>query len=77
MATGWGLNKNDCARYLFLALYLDPERDFEPVPMANEIFPDSSHDLFGKFLERKLVGPLPDQIKEFLKAFQWLSPSTR
>uniref|UniRef100_A6VW43 FRG domain-containing protein n=1 Tax=Marinomonas sp. (strain MWYL1) TaxID=400668 RepID=A6VW43_MARMS len=39
--TGWGLNKNNCARHIWVALYLDTEGDFGNIPTPGELFPES------------------------------------
>jgi len=47
--TGWGLNKNRCARHIWIALYLDPCGDYGNISKANDLFP--SNDPFAKHIE--------------------------
>jgi hypothetical protein len=68
MHTGWGHAENLCASRIFLALYLDPDGDFGPIPAPNELFPLGGDDLFATFLtemmQRKLGGPLDRVLAE-------------
>ncbi|ALI98584.1 FRG domain-containing protein [Rufibacter tibetensis] len=53
--TGWGLNKNRCARQIWVALYLDTNCDFGNISRVEKLFP--SNDEFANFIE-----PLIDRI---------------
>lgn len=47
---GWGYADNLCASRIFLALYLDPNGDFGPLPSASTLFPQNDLDQFARFL---------------------------
>lgn len=53
--TGWGLNKNRCARQIWVALYLDTKGNFGKISEANDLFP--KEDEFAQFIK-----PLVDKI---------------
>jgi hypothetical protein len=72
LLSGWGLNRNSCARNLFMALYLDPNGDFGDIPIACELFPERQKDSFGEFLEYMAQKPLPNSISRFLGDFRWV-----
>ena len=55
--TGWGLNKNRCARHIWIALYLDPCGDFGSISKAQDLFPKD--DLFAVHIK-----PLIDMINK-------------
>lgn len=69
--TGWGYGSNKIARYMFLALYLDPKGDWGHIPETREVFPDHKSDEFGRFLSeaRSLVSPR--LFASFLSRFHW------
>lgn len=47
--TGWGLNKNRCARHIWIALYLDPCGDFGTISKTEDLFPKD--DSFAKHIK--------------------------
>jgi hypothetical protein len=66
MHVGWGFADNACATRIFLALYLDPAGDFEPIPLPVKLFPPSEFDRFADFLQRIIGIPLPDKLARVL-----------
>jgi hypothetical protein len=52
---GWRFNTNDFARWLVLAMYLDPNGDFDTLPSAEALFPDN--DTFDASLEKFRSAP--------------------
>jgi hypothetical protein len=71
---GWGLAENACAERIFLALYLDPSGNFDPIPLPSELFPAGEADCFSTFLERISKGPLPESMRRiFLEGFYTVS----
>lgn len=64
MHTGWGLAKNQNARYLLAAIYLDPSSDLGPVPKAQRLFPDP--DPFAQFLGGARMLGTSDALAEVL-----------
>jgi hypothetical protein len=48
MHTGWGSARNQNARYLLAAIYLDPTSDLGSIPDVPELFPEQ--DPFARFL---------------------------
>jgi hypothetical protein len=68
---GWGLNRNGCAREIFVALYLDPDGDFGPLPTVEKVYP--ADDRFATYLDRLRQKALPDEIARFLRHFTLIS----
>ena len=71
---GWGYRQNQCAEYLAVALYLDPDGDFGPLPRAEDLFPPTENDPFGSLLE----GVLSEQwaspsLHRYLEQLYWLA----
>lgn len=68
MHIGWGHAENQCASRIFLALYLDPDGDFGPIPSAKALFPTGPDDLLDGYLaemtKRKLSGALGKVLAE-------------
>lgn len=62
MHLGWGYAHNECARRIFLALYLDPAGDFEPIPSSADLFPAGEVDRFAGFLEQMCSRTLPEKL---------------
>jgi len=65
---GWGLNANDCARWIVAALYVDaPLRDFD-FPTVSNLFPGRAEDPFADGLAawRDDAGLLPKSLKNYL-----------
>jgi hypothetical protein len=48
--TGWGMSRNENARHIVAALYLDPAGDYGEIPAPAEVFPDP--DPFALYLDR-------------------------
>ncbi len=67
--TSWGFNRNDCARRIFFALYLDPKGDF-CIPSVSELFPSEDQDRFGKFLADVKTAPLPAGLRKTLDDYR-------
>jgi hypothetical protein len=67
MHVGWGYAMNECARRIFLALYLDPDGDFGPIPSPSKLFPNRKKDAFAAFLEKAALRGLPENLR---KAFE-------
>ena len=72
--TGWGLSKNDCARNIFLALYLDTSVGKFNTPPVERLFPQRGEDAFGRFLESLLDQPMSVEMGKFLSYFAWVAP---
>ncbi|HEU4885041.1 MAG TPA: FRG domain-containing protein [Longimicrobium sp.] len=72
LVTGWGHHRNAVARHLAAALYLDPEGDFGPLPLARELFPPLSDDLFGEYLESRLADGLPPELGRYVEQLYWV-----
>lgn len=65
MHVGWGHSINACARRVFLALYLDPEADWGPLPSVEDMFPSHDRDVFAEFLKLQYSkGLLPSDLKK-------------
>ena len=64
MHTGWGLAKNQNARYLLAAIYLDLEMDLGPIPESQTLFPHS--DPFAQFLAATRALGTSDALSEVL-----------
>lgn len=73
MHEGWGLRENAAAHQLFMALYLDPSGDFDPIPPATDLFPAASLDRFSEHLQRlcALQG-LPARFQQFLQRYYFV-----
>lgn len=67
MHMGWGHAVNACAERIFLALYLDPSGDFDPIPSPAELFPGGEDDPFGNFLEHADISKFPDTFRQVLE----------
>jgi FRG domain len=67
MHMGWGHAVNACAERIFLALYLDPSGDFDPIPSPAQLFPRGADDPFGNFLEHADMSRFPDTFKQVLE----------
>ncbi len=67
MHMGWGHSDNACAERIFLALYLDPEGDYGPIPSSGQLFPKGADDPFGHFLEHIDTGSFPEALKQVLE----------
>lgn len=67
MHMGWGQADNACAERIFLALYLDPEGDFGPIPPPAQLFPKGDDDPFGYFLEHANISAFSDGFKQVLE----------
>lgn len=67
MHMGWGQAVNACAERIFLALYLDPAGDFDPIPSPAQLFPRGADDPFGNFLEHADISAFPDTFKQVLE----------
>ena len=63
MHMGWGHTDNACAERIFLALYLEPEGDYGPIPSPAQLFPTGADDAFGHFLEHTDTRSLPETFK--------------
>ena len=74
LATGWGLNRNACARNLCIALYLDPDGDFGELPSATEMFPGPDEDHFGGVLANVREWDVSRQLTAYLERFYWVAP---
>jgi hypothetical protein len=70
--SGWGYNLNDCARRLFMALYLDPEGDFVCKYNKKYLFPGPEEDSFGAFLSAVKSSNIPKNLEKFLSYFYWI-----
>jgi FRG domain len=66
MHVGWGYADNACASRIFLALYLDPVGNFDPIPSAAELFPTGETDRFADFLERISTKGFPEKLTRIL-----------
>jgi hypothetical protein len=67
MHMGWGHADNACAERIFLALYLDPEGNYGPIPSPVQLFPKGTEDAFGHFLEHTDTRPFPEAFKQVLE----------
>jgi hypothetical protein len=67
MHMGWGHADNACAERIFLALYLEPEGDYGPIPSLEQLFPMGADDAFGHFLEHTDTRSLPETFKQVLE----------
>jgi len=67
MHMGWGHADNACAERIFLALYLDPEGDYDPIPSPRQLFPKDGDDPFASFLECVNTRLLPAALKRVLE----------
>lgn len=65
--TGWGLNKNRCARQIWLALYLDQNGDFGEISKAEELFP--KNDEFANFIKPIMYKINNEQLNPYFKDF--------
>jgi hypothetical protein len=71
--TGWGLNRNDCARALVMAIYLDPAGDYGELPSAARLFPGAADDPFGRFIEMvRSTWELSEELATFLGYLYWV-----
>lgn len=67
MHMGWGHTINTCAERIFLALYLDPEGDYDPIPTPAQLFPKGANDPFGDFLEHTDIRVFPRVLKQVIE----------
>jgi hypothetical protein len=72
--SGWGLNRNACARNLLMALYLAPDGDYGPMPAIETLFPGPDEDPFGTYLFELVSSKPPAQLTRFLDDFRWVLP---
>lgn len=68
--TGWGLNKNRCARQIWVALYLDTDGDFGEISTAKNLFP--ADDEFANFLKPMIDKINNEQLNPYFKDFYTL-----
>lgn len=68
--TGWGLNKNRCARQIWVALYLDTKGDFGEISTEKKLFP--AEDEFANFLKPMIDKINNDEINPYFKDFYTL-----
>ena len=68
MHMGWGHADNGCAERIFLALYLEPEGDYGPIPTPAQLFPKGADDPFGHFLEHTNARSFPEAFKQVLES---------
>jgi hypothetical protein len=71
---GWGLSENAAARFLCLALYLDPGGDFGAtvVPDAWHLFPGPEEDWLGEWLMGAKQRLHTGRIADFLASLYWV-----
>jgi hypothetical protein len=62
--TGWGYSMNECARFLFAALRLDPKGDFGPLPTVQTMFPPN--DPFAAFLDGARAAEIPAAVSRYV-----------
>jgi len=65
--TGWGLNRNNCARHIWVALYLNTEGDFGDIPNQKQMFPES--DSFVHHLSPILSRMDGNHLKKYFEGF--------
>jgi len=70
--TAWGYASNVIANRIWVALYLDPEGDWDPIPSARELFPSTLDDPFAQYLSQVLGWELSDNFRTFMKYFYLL-----
>lgn len=71
MHTGWGLSRNECARRIFAALYLDPAGRFT-MPGVAELFPTAGEDRFARFLLDVAPSANP-HLSDYLGRLYWVA----
>lgn len=69
MPCSWGYSINNCARSIRLALYLDPDGDFAPIPDADALFPGVDEDSFARFLLSVAGMGLPPGLRRAFERF--------
>ena len=70
--TGWGLSRNDGARRIVFALYLDFDPEDVNLPAPSTLFPSRAEDRFGTYLEQVMKKPIPPALADYLKGFGWV-----
>jgi hypothetical protein len=70
--TGWGLSRNDGARGILFALYLDFDPADVNLPSAGTLFPARADDAFGAYVEDVAKRSLPDALARHIKSFGWV-----
>ena len=65
--TGWGLNKNNCARHIWVALYLNTEGDFGKIPTPSDLFPES--DSFVNHIKPIIEKINKEQLNSYFEGF--------
>lgn len=68
--TGWGLNKNRCARHIWIALYLDPCGDFGRISKAQDLFPED--DSFANHIKPMIDMINNEKLSPYFKNFYTL-----
>lgn len=71
--TGWGFNKNKCARSIWLALYLDQKGDFGEKIKPESLFP--YEDDFLNFIEPIIEKINTEKLSPYFKDFYKLTPN--
>jgi hypothetical protein len=74
LSSGWGLNRNACARNLCIALYLEADGDFGELPSTTEMFPGPDEDHFGGVLANVRAWDISPQLTAYLQRFYWVAP---
>jgi hypothetical protein len=69
--TGWGYGSNSIARYIFIALYLDPAGDWGEIQDTYSLFPNRESDRFGDHISNVSAPAWSDDFKSFLSRFYW------
>ena len=69
--TGWGLSRNECARRIWVALYLDPDGDFD-MPSCAEMFPEAGADRFARFL-LDIAPEMTPRLRDYLSCLYWVA----
>lgn len=71
--TGWGMNRNACARNLCIALYLDPDGDFGAIRSAEQMFPGPGDDHFGGVLDNIRAWDVSPEFTAYVDRFTWVA----
>jgi hypothetical protein len=68
--TGWGLNKNRCARHIWMALYLKPSGDFGKTSKVEDLFPED--DSFANHIKPMIDMINNETLSPYFKNFYTL-----